>query len=46
MEKGLGKSLEQKRLSAYMGQMNAILFSPEDLALVKEHHLLDGDLWI
>ena len=27
--------LEQKRLSAYVGQMNAILFSPEDLALVK-----------
>lgn len=27
--------LEQKKLSNYVGQMNAILFSPEDLALVK-----------
>ncbi|CCI82371.1 DNA replication/repair protein RecF [Lactobacillus hominis] len=27
--------LEQKKLSKYVGQMNAILFSPEDLALVK-----------
>ena len=27
--------LEQKKLSAYVGQLNAILFSPEDLALVK-----------
>lgn len=27
--------LEQKKLSRYVGQMNVILFSPEDLALVK-----------
>ena len=27
--------LEQKKLSRYIGQMNAVLFSPEDLALVK-----------
>lgn len=27
--------LQQKKLSRYVGQMNAILFSPEDLALVK-----------
>lgn len=27
--------LEQKKLSGYVGQMNAVLFSPEDLALVK-----------
>lgn len=27
--------LEQNRLSRYVGEMNAILFSPEDLALVK-----------
>lgn len=27
--------LQQKKLSRYVGQMNAILFSPEDLSLVK-----------
>jgi DNA replication and repair protein RecF len=27
--------IEQKRLSSYIGQMNVILFAPEDLALVK-----------
>ncbi|QNQ81597.1 DNA replication/repair protein RecF [Lactobacillus sp. PV037] len=27
--------LEQKKLSRYVGEMNAILFSPEDLSLVK-----------
>lgn len=27
--------LEQKRLSAYIGQLNIILFAPEDLSLVK-----------
>lgn len=27
--------IEQKRLSSYVGQMNVILFAPEDLALVK-----------
>lgn len=27
--------LEQKRLSSYIGQMNVILFAPEDLSLVK-----------
>lgn len=27
--------VEQKKLSRYLGEMNAILFSPEDLALVK-----------
>ncbi|MGX7327939.1 DNA replication/repair protein RecF [Enterococcus bulliens] len=27
--------LEQKKLSSYVGQMNVILFAPEDLALVK-----------
>ena len=27
--------LEQKRLSAYIGNLNVILFAPEDLSLVK-----------
>ena len=27
--------IEQKKLSSYIGQMNVILFAPEDLSLVK-----------